>query len=114
MYKQALTLFKTYGGGVCRLLLLCMCVLHVYSLYFRVYMYVCLYECRGHDVDFTRTLIVVLVRHLSSNIYIYLWFGLHVVVAVDQIFIFSMSSLVRADLQWVCILIFATRLPLQS
>lgn len=114
VYKQALTLFKTYGGGVCRLLLLCMCVLHVYSLYFRVYMYVCSYECWGHDVDITRTLIVVLVRHLSSTIYIYLWFGLHVVVAVDHIFIFSMSSFVIADLQWVCILIFATCLPFQS
>lgn len=50
-------------------------------------MYECMWkytccECWGHNIDFTRAFIVVLVRHLSSTTDVCLWFASHGVVTV--------------------------------
>lgn len=57
-------------------------VLHVYILYFKVCCVFVCWEFWGHDVDFTRAFILVLVMCLSFTINIYLWFALHEDVAV--------------------------------
>lgn len=48
-----------------------------------MYKHVCC-EGWGHNINFTRTLIVILVRRILSIIYIYLWFALHVVCVIKQ------------------------------
>lgn len=96
VYKQALTLFKTYGGGYyyCYACVFYMCT--VCTLRCVVCMYECMCVANVGDLMLISQVafLVVLVRYLSSIIN--LWYAWHVVVAVCVI-----QQLTRSDVEFL-------------